>query len=132
MATPGTFSDLTGMESGRVFLDLAWTSGASGAVPAALSRSMGITSVVHGATGVYVITFKEQWKSGVLSFSRHVRQATYSASGACVVQMTGNAINTAAPTITILVTNAAGAAVEPASGDVIGMTFELQTHKAGY
>jgi hypothetical protein len=133
MATPGPFSDATSYESGRTYIDLAWTSGASGAVPAALSRSMAIKSVAHGATGVYVITFKEPWKNGILEFSWHIRQASYSKTGACVIQETANAItNATTPTVTILVTTAAGDAVEPASGDVIAMTWALQTQKSGY
>lgn len=132
MARPGYFSDITGNESGRVFIDLAWISGASGAVPAALSRSSGIKSVVHGATGVYVITFSEVWANGVLNMSSHVRQASYSKTGACYVVETANAISSATPTVTILVTTAAGDAVEPTTSDVIGITFELQAQKSGY
>lgn len=108
-------------------LYLAFTSGATGAVPTTLTRSVGITSIVRNSTGNYTITYDDVYAS-VLDFSLKVRQASYAAGGACVVQLVGDAIATVAThTLTIQTTNAAGAVVDMASGDVIFGSVSLQT-----
>lgn len=133
MPGPAPFTDRTSHESGVVDTFLQWTSGASGAVPSTLTRSMGVKSVVHGATGVYVVTLKSPWKNSPLEFTQAIMQASYSASGACFVRVTADASsNSTTPTITLLVVNAAGAAVEPTTGDVIRVSFKLQSQTSGY
>lgn len=122
------YPDFYTFESSPVNLYLHWTSGSSGAV-GTVSRKNGFkaTPVVHGSTGVYTISLAEPWAAGMLEFKGRVRQATYSSSGACQVQLTADAVtNLTTPTITILVTNAAGAAVDPTTNDFIAIKLELQ------
>ena len=91
MAHPTFYDDMHSASSGRNWIDLIWVSGASGAVPATLTVSNYITSVVHGATGVYTVTFDSAWNA-LLGFEGFVKQATYSSSGACNIEVTGDAI----------------------------------------
>ncbi len=133
MARPGYFPDYSSFESGVVPIYLQWTSGSSGAVPTTLTRKSQVTSVVHGATGVYVVTFDESWGEGELVMSHSIRQASYSKTGACKVIETANAIATAGTkTITLLVVDGDGDAVEPTTNDVISIKWELQSQKSGY
>lgn len=129
MSKPTQFSDINSSSSGRNFIDLQWTSGASGAVPATLDRngSGEIVSVVHGATGVYTITLANPW-ADFLVFTSWVRQASYSASGACFVRITADNTQSSPATFVVLAVTAAGAAVEPASGDVIYINIEMQSN----
>lgn len=128
---PGPFSDETEMNSGHVRLNLKWTSGASGAVPAALTLYAGVTSVTHGATGVYTILLDDACVA-FEGMDVTIIQAADSASGACTARVTAD--NTTDPdtrTLVIKTVTAAGAAVEPASGDVICLTLHLQHTAVG-
>ena len=137
MGRPGYFSDSTEFESGKAGIDLEWTSLVSGGVPALLTSGfphsgMGqVASVVHGATGVYTITFTDQWFD-LLQFDGWVIQATYSAAGACNVRVTANNTGAAAKTLVLLVTNAAGAAVDPTTNDVLYVNLRMQSQQSGY
>lgn len=126
MATNGPYQspvDIASWQAGLNFMPLQWTSGASGAVPTTLTKSYGVASVVHGATGVYVVTLSEQW-AAYLGMIEEIMQASYSKNGACKVRRT--AIDLTAKTITLLVVDGDGDAVEPASGDIISLTFLMQ------
>lgn len=119
---PGFFTDITSYQGGRTWVDLTWTSAASGALPALSDSgvSAGVTSNTHGATGVYTIVFDGQ-PYNLINFGQAIQQASYSKTGACEVQLTG--FDAPSKTATLLVVDAAGDAVEPASGDVIRLTF---------
>lgn len=135
MSRPGYFSDVTNFESGKVGIDLEWTSGASGAVPALTAFSHGgvgqVTSVAKGATGVLTITMTDKWDD-LLQFNGWVIQAAYSSAGACNVRVTANNTSAAAKTLVLLVTNAAGAAVDPTTNDTIYINLVMQSQKSGY
>lgn len=135
MGRPGYFSDQTAFESGKVGIDLEWVSLVSGGVPALTAfshKGMGqIVSVVHGATGVYTITFTDQWFD-LLEFVGWVIQAAYSAAGACNVRVTANNTGAAAKTLVLLVTNAAGAAVDPTTNDALYINVKMQSQQSGY
>jgi hypothetical protein len=123
---PGFYVDLSSYQAGRCFIDLIYTSGASGAVPSPLGNfAFGITSVTRTGTGLFTIVFDGQ-ASALLNYTLNNHQATYSASGACFVQVTGVTLSTR--TITIQTVTAAGAAVDPASGDILHMTFQFQLY----
>lgn len=107
---------------------LTWVSGSSGAV-ASYTRKQGITSVVHGATGVYVVTFDAEWYK-LLDWSGWVQQASYSKTGACDIRMTANAIATAGThTVTFLVVDGDGDAVESTTGDILTISFRVQAYQ---
>ncbi len=120
---PGFYINLTSTTPQKALLDLVWTSGSSGAVPSALTTSAEVASVVHGATGVYVVTLKGvPYRLNV--FKESIQQASYSKTGACKVRIT--ATDLAAKTITLLVVDGDGDAVEPTTNDIIRLGFEFQ------
>lgn len=110
---------------------LRWTSGASGAVTTIDKTkrygfapiNAAVQPVVHGATGVFTLNLADVWND-FLNLDYNIIQATYSAAGACQIQVT--AFNLAAKTVTILVTNAAGAATDPTTNDKIIIVLSLQ------
>lgn len=113
---------------------LRWTSGATGAVTTIdPTKRFGFAKIgasvqpaVLGATGVYVLNLAGVWND-ILDVVGDIQQATYSASGACFVKRT--AFSLAAKTVTILITNAAGAAVAPTTGDIITIRLEMQAYQ---
>ena len=119
---PGFYVDITSYQPGRTPVDLTWTSAASGALPALSDSgvSAGVTSNTHGATGIYTIVFDGQ-PYNLINFNQSIQQASYSASGACKAVLTGFVAST--KTATVEIVTEAGAAVEPAAGDVIRLTF---------
>lgn len=133
MGSPAYYSDATCNESGMVRFNLEWASLAAGAVPALSSfahMAAGyVASVVHGATGVYTITLNDQW-TDLIQFVGWTIQAAYSAAGACNVRVTANNTGAAAKTLVLLVTNAAGAAVDPTTNDTLYVNLTMQTYQA--
>ncbi len=129
MAQAGPYIDIGSHQAGRNFIDLRWTSGASGAVASVdATKKYGFdstTPVAHGATGVYTLTTSGQW-ADYIGCTVDIIQASYSASGACKGRVT--AYSLANKTVTILITTAAGAAVEPTTGDVITVTLTMQQY----
>jgi dihydroxyacid dehydratase/phosphogluconate dehydratase len=133
MGSPAYYTDATANESGHVRFDIEWTSAVSGGVPALSAfphpAAGYVVSVVHGATGVYTITLTDQW-ADLLEFGGWTIQATYSAAGACNIRVTANNTNAAAKTLVLLVTNAAGAAVDPTTNDVLYVNLRMQSYQA--
>lgn len=115
---------------GMVYAQLKWTSGATGAVPTFPSSfkyasNIVFKSVTRTGTGAYTIALQkpfydvmpEPMKFGCL-------QASDSASGVCTARLIeDHSNNVTTPELKILTTNAAGAATDAASGDVITVTF---------
>jgi len=121
--------DRNSSQGGEEKVYVKWTSGASGAVPTTLTNSTNVTSVVHGATGVYVITFAFGGPPySLLEFGpENVMQASYTKAGACKVVQT--AVSLTNSTLTVLVVDGDGDAVEPASGDIITVNATFQRYK---
>lgn len=118
--------------SGWNFLTLLWTSAASGAVPTAYPGSYTrasdeFTIPVRTGTGAYTLGLTTAWAGKLFGFIPYLLQATYSASGACQIQLIeDHSDNVTTPEVKILITNAAGAAVDPTTSDVIGITLLTQ------
>lgn len=121
--------DRNSSQGGEETVYVKWTSGASGAVPTTLTNYNNVTSVVHGATGVYVITFAFGGPPySLLAFGpENIMQASYSKAGACKVVQT--AVSLTNSTVTILTVDGDGDAVEPASGDIISLAVTFQRYK---
>lgn len=132
---PGYYHDYLSYESGRNFVDIEFTAGVAGAVPAVNTAAFPhpgagvVASIVKGGVGVYTINLNDAWVD-LLVFRGWTIQAAYSAAGACHVMVTANNSGAATPSITVLVVNAAGAAVNPTTGDTIYFNFELQLFNA--
>jgi hypothetical protein len=137
MGRPGYFMDESAFESGKVGVDLEYTSLVTGGVPALFTSGfphsgMGqVASVARTPTGIITVTFTDQW-ADLLDFSGWVIQAAYSAAGACGIRVTANNTGLTAKTLVLLVTNAAGAPVDTTTGDVVYLNIKLQSHQAGY
>lgn len=105
---------------------VGFVAGTSGAVPASLTRQIGVLSVVKG-THTMVITFNQGY-TALLAETCHVLQATYNATtGACEAKVIASAIDASGHTVTVGFFNAAGTAVDMAAGDVLRCAFFLKT-----
>lgn len=127
----GPYSFFQSTKSGWNFLTLLWTSAATGAVPT--SYPSGYTRAtdelkipVRTGAGAYTLSLTSQWAGKIFGIIPYLLQATYSASGACVIQLVEDNSNATTPEVKILITNAAGAAVDPTTSDVVGITLITQ------
>ena len=120
-----TSQDSSDFQLGTINIDLKFTAGTSGAVPASLTVSDGIASVVK-STNAYVVTLQDTYYR-FLNATVNVVQATPAAGGACLYSITHDVTNGTTPTITVQPRSADGSytAVALASGDVITCTFRL-------
>lgn len=138
-ARMGFFSDDTANESGQVELYLQYVSLVTGGIPTTLARSsgFGLTAPVTAAitrtgVGLFTIQFSQAWAQKWLDFSFYCQQATYSAAGACEAQILTDNLVATTGVMTVEITNAAGAAVDPTTGDYVSFHWTMQTHTAGY
>lgn len=111
-----------------VNIDLDVTLGTGGAATlasgAVYNHSEGILSIVLSGTGVYTVTFQDGYVD-CLNIIQNVIQASYSATGACGLTWT-TAYSASASTVVLTAMTAAGAAVTPASGDRLKLTFRMK------
>lgn len=118
--------------SGWNFLTLLWTSAASGAVPTSYPGGYtratdDIKIPVRTGTGAYTLTLSSPLAGKMFGIIPYLLQATYSDSGACQMQLVEDkSSDVTTPEVKILITNAAGAAVDPTTNDVIGITLITQ------
>jgi hypothetical protein len=117
-------------EPGIVHLFLEYTSGATGAVPVALTRSLGFgKSATSWRTGVGAFTIPlAQNYVDLLDYNFVNHQTPYSAStGACKANLVTDAVKAGSPpSISIQWRNEAGTAEDPASGDRVRVHLVLQ------
>jgi hypothetical protein len=126
MALTGYYGKGSTYSVDEVDVYLKMTLGSSGAVPSDLGTSgvsAGVTAVSSAGSGVYNITLAGPYAE-FIDFGQSIIQASYSASGACAAFVT--AYSGSAGTIQITTRTAAGAAVQPASGDIIRLKFTFQ------
>ena len=129
---PAYYSDVYSNTPGRNTIDIQYTCGTSGAVPtfpSGLTKAVAdiILVIVLLGTGVLTITFRDAWER-LVNVNGQILQASYSASGACGIKITTNNVETAGTqTLILTFVTAAGAAVNPASGDVVYLTITLQS-----
>jgi hypothetical protein len=127
---PGFYTDESSYQPGRTFINLIMTMGSSGAVPTDLDDSgvfYGVASVALTSTSTYTVTLIGQ-PFDLLNVVGTVQQDSYANTGACNVELVD--FDSAAKTITLLTTNAAGTATAPTSGDIMRLTFEIQRFRA--
>ena len=125
----GPFDRAQYTANGWNFLTIQWTSAASGAVPTSypggyIRATDEFKIPVRTGTGAYTLTLTSQWAARSFGIIPYLLQSTYSASGACVMQLVEDKSNdVTTQEIKVLITNAAGAAVDPTTSDVIGLTL---------
>jgi hypothetical protein len=110
-------------------LTMLWTSGATGALPSypsGFTRATDeITAITRTGTGAMTIALGSPWAGPMFGNPiPYLLQATYSAAGACdIMLIEDHSNNVTTPEIKILFVNAAGAAVDPSNGDIVGFTM---------
>jgi hypothetical protein len=99
-------------------LFVEWTGGTSPTV----TNYDEVVSVAYSGTGVFLITFSQAY-NGVRHIGTSVLQASYSASGAVYLDETAESATNG--TVTLTARTAAGAAVAPASTDIIRVVVQV-------
>jgi hypothetical protein len=125
-----THQDASDFQYGIVNIDLDVTLGTNGATTGAtINYGDGILSIVLSGTGVYTVTFQDGYIE-CLNIIENIIQASYSASGAVYFTWTTEYAYSAGPpaaaTVVLTARTAAGAAVTPATGDRIKLTFRMK------
>lgn len=120
-----TNQDSSDFQRGVVNIDLVMTLGTAGAIPTSFTYGDGILKVVSGGSGVYTVTFQDGYQA-CLNIIQTIIQASYSASGAVYFTWTTDSSSSTTPTVVLTARTAAGAAVQPATGDVVHLTFRMK------
>lgn len=126
-----TNQDVSSFHPGEVFVNLQFTAGTSGAVPAFTAagwRRAGIASVVLTATGIYTVTFQDSYVS-LLSYTVNIQQATYDVTHASLAVIKPAEVLVSANPATIAIRlytgNGVATAAALTSGDVLQARFVL-------
>lgn len=121
-----TNQDTASFQDNVVWIDLDITLGTSGATTGIVPAfGAGIKSIALSGTGIYTVTFQDGYRD-CLNVIPGVIQATYSASGAVYMTWTSDNSATATPTVVLVARTAAGAAVTPATGDRLKLSFRMK------
>jgi hypothetical protein len=116
--------DLMSFQDNVVEIDLVFTAGTSGAVPSSFTFGAGVKGVAVSGNN-YVVTLQDGYRA-FLSGSGGVLQASYSASGACHVNVSADASSATTPTLTLSCYEANGTACLMATGDILHYTFRMK------
>jgi hypothetical protein len=125
---PGLYPDYSSMAQGRTLVQVKWTSGATGAVPALSTFKFhsGVKSVTRTSTGLFRITFNAPCAAYIGMTVNEVHQVTYANTGACSIYMKSNQSSVVGSGyVDINITNAAGTLVDPTTGDVVALEFAM-------
>lgn len=125
------YSQHPATQMGGVTVQLQWTAGTSGAVPAAPQfkhDAQPISALTKlGGTGIYKFAMREP-AVDLLGWNIRTLQASYSASGAVYGDVTTiDVANGAGASFQVTFRTAAGAAVDLATGDKVFMALEFLT-----
>ena len=125
-------ADALDCEVGVLHLYCSYVSGASGAIPTALTRSVGFKSVAHTGTGV-VDFILDNPVFKLLDYSIKVQQATYAFTAAGSADATlVDAVNATIPKVTVTFRRPdTGAATDTLSGDVVTLHLIVKTVNLG-
>lgn len=120
-----TYRDFQSVEPGVKRYHIEYTSGAVGAIPAALSRARGIKTIVRTGVGVVVITLNQP-AINFVDFVGFVEQAAPAAGGACFVTVV-DAVASTPSIVTVTFRTNAMVAVDTLAGDVVYISFSVLT-----
>jgi hypothetical protein len=122
-----TSQDSSDFQRGIVNIDLDIILGTNGATSGVTPLyGDGIKSIVFSGTGVYTVTFQDGYIN-CMNVIENVIQAAYSAAGAVYMTWTTDyAFSGGNATVVLTARTAAGAAVTPATGDQLKLTFRMK------
>lgn len=123
MANPSNF-DFRGSCLGDMLVQVSYTATGTSAAQTLTEGKSFVTSATTSGTGVVTVVLKERWNK-FRNFIPSIQQASYSAAGACNIELTAQNATGTTKTLTFLLTNGAGAAVNAASGDIIRLSLIL-------
>ena len=120
-----TSQDGSNFQRGVVTVDIEFTAGTSGAVPAlsAFARRWGVLSVVLSATGLYTVTLQQKY-AAILNYTVNVLQSTYDATHGDKATVDADTITGQVIPFQVRATD--GTAVALTSGDKIKITIRAQ------
>jgi hypothetical protein len=119
--------DTASFQRSVVWIDLDIVLGTAGATSGVIPKvGDGILSIVSGGSGVYTVNFQDGY-TNCLGIVENVIQATYSASGAVYMTWTTDSSATTTPSVVLTCRTAAGAAVQPATGDRLKLNFRMKS-----
>lgn len=126
---PAYFTDRYATVPGINDLIIKYTCGTSGAVPTypgslTLAPTDQVSNIALSGTGVLTVTLRDQWEF-FIDHSCVIMQASYSASGACSLKLTTDNSGNSTQNLIFTFLTAAGAAVNPATSDVVNLTIRL-------
>lgn len=126
---PAYFSDQYASVPGWNRLVIKYTCGSSGAVPTypgslTLAPTDQVSNVALSGTGVLTVTLRDQWEH-YIGKTADIVQSSYSASGACGLKTTTVNSGNSTQNLVFTFVTAAGAAVNPASGDIVILVIDL-------
>jgi hypothetical protein len=132
MADRYLHQDSSDFQPGVQILDIEFTAGSSGAVPAlsAFARRAGVASIVLTATGVYTVTLQDTYWA-LLNWTFNVQQATYDATHGSKATLTSEAVKTSKTVVFQVRKDSDSTAVALTSGDKVKITLRLQKSTAG-
>jgi hypothetical protein len=110
-----------------VAIAVKFTATTAGAVVTPLIDAKYIKSIVKGTTG-FVITFKDKW-AGFQGFCGSILPVAYDATRATNIKEAANGVASNPSTLTFLVTNGAGTAVDLTTGDTVTMMLFMSYKK---
>lgn len=113
----------------RVVLTAKISIGASGAPTIVSGTGQGIASIARTSAGKYTVTLSSPYNA--LLMIRHVINSGSSAPAAPGLYIAADNSASTTPTIQI-VTNSAGTATDPASGEIISLQIELNDSSLSY
>lgn len=128
---PAMYVDQMNCQSGLLRIDVEYTSGAAGAIPASLTRSNGVSAVTRTGTGVTDFVLNNPAVS-LVNYLVQVIAATpaNTAAGSAESTLVDAVTNTSTPKVTVTHRrNDTYAAVDSASGDVIKLTLWVKTNQ---
>jgi hypothetical protein len=126
---PGFYPDRTANVGFVKDLFIEWTSGSSGAVASSPGYNE-VVSITRTGTGAYTIQFSQAY-NGARCMSWSITQASYAKTGACDVRHVADANEASNGTLKVLTVDGDGDAVDPTTGDVIRVCYQVATN-TGY
>ena len=121
---PNAFDTESSLNGSRHAI-VKFTAGTAGAAPSSLTRGKEYVSSTTKSTNDYVLALRNKW-AFLGSYNVQVRQASFSAAGACYGTVSVDNVAGSTPSVTIsFYKGSDGTAVALATGDVVTIDLEL-------